>query len=64
MLLPRELQRVGGINVSLYIDGRRGIVRLRFPEHAGEFSVSADSALKSLRSGAGLEATVNTMAQT
>jgi hypothetical protein len=66
-LLRRELQRVGASNVSLYIDGRRGIVRLRFPQDTGEFSVPAGGALESLRSlpdGAGLEPTVKKLAQT
>ena len=65
--LRRELQRVGANNVSLYIDGRRGIARLRFPDRAGQFSVPPDDALQSLRSlpdGAGVERTINTIAQT
>ncbi|MGH2883307.1 MAG: hypothetical protein ACRDPA_11520 [Solirubrobacteraceae bacterium] len=65
--LRRELLRVGAGKVSLYIDGPRGIARVRFPDHAGQFSVAPDGALQSLRSlpdGAGLERTVNALAQT
>ena len=65
--LRHELARVGANEVSLYIDGPRGIVRLRFPNRAGQFSVPPDDALRSLRSlpdGAGVEQTVNTIAQT
>jgi len=64
--LRRELQRVGAEEVSLYIDGPRGIARLRFSDHAGRFSVSADDALRSLRSlpdGAGMERTVDAIAR-
>jgi hypothetical protein len=59
--------RVGASNVSLYIDGPRGIARLRFPDHPGQFSVLADEALRLLRSlpdGAGVEQTVNAIART
>ena len=65
--LRRELKRVGANNVSVYIDGSRGIARLRFPDRAGQFSVPPDDALQSLRSvpdGAGVERTVNAIAQT
>jgi hypothetical protein len=65
--LQRELRRVGANQVSLYIDGPRGVVRLRFPDHTGQFSVPADDALERLRSladGAGLEQTINTIART
>jgi hypothetical protein len=65
--LRRELLRVGASNVSLYIDGPRGIARLRFPDHAVRFSVAVDEALRLLRSlpdGAGMEATVNAIART
>ena len=65
--LRRELQRVGASKVSLYIDGPRGIARLRFPDHAGQFSMHAGEALRLLRSvpdGAGVQKTVNTIAGT
>jgi hypothetical protein len=65
--LRRELQRVGSSKVSVYIDGPRGIARLRLPDHAGQFSVPADEALRLLRSlpdGAGVENTVNALART
>jgi len=65
--LRRELQRVGASKVRVYIDGPRGIARLRFlEEHAGQFSLPADEALRSLRSlpdGAGVEQTVDAIAR-
>ncbi len=64
--LRRELQRVGASKVSLYIDGPRGIARLRFPDHGHQFRVPADEALKSLRSlpdGAGVQQTVDVIAR-
>jgi len=65
--LRRELQRVGASKVSLYIDGPSGVARLRFPDHAGQFSVPAEEALRLLRSvpdGAGIQQTVDTIAGT
>jgi hypothetical protein len=66
-LLQRELRRVGANRVSLYVDGPRGTVRLRFPDHAGQFVVPADDVLELLRSltdDAGVEQTVETLART
>jgi hypothetical protein len=66
-LLQRELRRVGASKVSLYVDGPRGTVRLRFPDHAGQFVVPADDVLEQLRSltdDVGLEQTIDTIART
>jgi hypothetical protein len=66
-LLQRELRRVGANKVSLYVDGPRGTVRLRFPDHAGQFVVPVDDVLEQLRSLAddvGLEQTIDTIART
>ena len=65
--LQRELRRIGANNVGLYVDGPRGLVRLRFPGHAGQFVLSANDALAQLRSladGAGVEQAINTIAPT
>jgi hypothetical protein len=65
--LQRELRRVGANKVSLYVDGRRGTVRLRFPDHAGQFVVPADELLEQLRSltdDLGVEQTIDTIART
>lgn len=65
--LRRELRRVGANKVSLYVDGPRGTVRLRFPDHAGQFVVPADEVLEQLRSltdDVGLEQTIDTIART
>jgi hypothetical protein len=62
--LQRELRRVGANKVSLYVDGPRGTVRVRFPDHAGQFVVPAEDALEHLRSltdDAGLEQTIDTL---
>ncbi|MHB1570702.1 MAG: hypothetical protein ACYC0H_16065 [Solirubrobacteraceae bacterium] len=47
--LRRELQRAGTPNVSVYIDGQRGTVRLRFAEHREQFRIGAQDALELLR---------------
>ena len=65
--LRRELQRVGADNVSLYIDGPRGIARLRFADHGDGLSVPAEDALHLLRAlpdGAGVERTAKTLERT
>jgi len=65
--LQRELRRVGANEVSLYVDGPRGTVRVRFPDHAGQFVVPAEAALERLRSltdDAGLQQTIDTMVPT
>ena len=65
--LRRELQRVGADNVSLYIDGPRGIARLRFADHGDGLSVPAEDAIHLLRAlpdGAGVERTVQTLERT
>jgi hypothetical protein len=64
--LRRELQRVGADEVSLYIDGPRGIARLRFADRDG-LSVPAEDALHLLRAlpdGAGVERTVMALERT
>jgi hypothetical protein len=65
--LQRELRRVGANKVSLYLDGPRGTVRLRFPDHAGQFVVPADDVLDQLRSltdDVGVEQTIETIVRT
>jgi hypothetical protein len=64
--LRRELLRVGVSRVSVYIDGPRGIARLRFADHAGQLSVLVDDALRvlgSLPDGAGVEQAVSAIAR-
>jgi hypothetical protein len=63
--LRRELLRVGAANVSVYVDGRRGIAYLRFPKHADRLAPGAHDALALLRSlpdRAGVEATFSALA--
>jgi hypothetical protein len=58
-LLRRELRRVGAADASLYIDGPRGVVRVRFPSRERELNVPVSEALALLRTlpnGAGAEA--------
>ena len=58
--LRGELRRVGAAEVSLYIDGPRGVVRLRFQSRDGDFRVAVSEGLELLRAlpnGAGTEAT-------
>ena len=65
--LRRELQRVGAGDVSLYIDGPRGLARLRFADHGGGLGLPAEDALRLLRAlpdGAGVERTVETLERT
>jgi len=65
--LRRELQRVGAGEVSLYIDGPRGLARLRFADHGGGLSLPVEDALHLLRAlpdGAGVERTVETLERT
>jgi len=50
----------------MYVDGRRGIVHVRFPEHADRISADVREALRLLQSlpdGAGAEATLNALSQ-
>lgn len=58
--LRRELLRLRAGEVSLYIDGPRGVAHVRFPQHADRYTLGVDQALRSLRSlpdGAGVQAT-------
>lgn len=62
--LRRELRRVGADGVSLYIDGPRGIARLRFPRQDRSLELAPGEALDVLRSvpdGAGAQATVDAL---
>jgi hypothetical protein len=62
--LRRELRRIGADGVSLYIDGPRGIARLRFPPQDRWLELAPDEALDLLRSvpnGAGAQATVDAL---
>ena len=62
--LRRELQRVGADDVSLYIDGPRGIARLRFPRQDRRLELAPGEALDLLRSipnGAGAQATIDAL---
>jgi hypothetical protein len=64
--LRRELRRVGADGVSLYIDGPRGIARLRFPRHDSVLELAPGEALDLLRSlpnGAGAQATIDALAR-
>ena len=64
--LRRELRRVGADGVSLYIDGPRGIARLRFPGQDRWLELAPGEALELLRSlpnGAGAQATVDALAR-
>jgi hypothetical protein len=63
--LRRELRRVGADGVSLYIDGPRGIARVRFPGQDRWLELAPGQALDLLRSlpdGAGAQATANALA--
>jgi hypothetical protein len=62
--LRRELLRVGAANVSVYVDGPRGIVHMRFPEHGDRINVDVREALRllsSLPDGAGVETTLKAL---
>jgi hypothetical protein len=64
--LRRELRRVGADGVSLYIDGPRGIARLRFPGQDRWLELAPGEALELLRSlpnGAGAQAAVDALAR-
>jgi hypothetical protein len=64
--LRRELRRVGADGVSLYIDGPRGIARLRFPRQDSVLELAPGQALDLLRSlpnGAGAQATIDALAR-
>lgn len=64
--LRRELRRVGADGVSLYIDGPRGIARLRFPRQDRLLELAPGEALDLLRSvadGAGAQAAVDALAR-
>lgn len=64
--LRRELRRVGADGVSLYIDGPRGIARLRFPRQDRSLELAPGEALDLLRSvpnGAGAQATIDALAR-
>lgn len=65
-LLRRELRRVGADGVSLYIDGPRGIARLRFVGQERWLELAPGEALELLRSlpdGAGAQATADALAR-
>ncbi len=56
-----ELRRIGAADVGLYIDGPRGVIRLRFPSQDGDVRVPVSEGLALLRTlpnGAGAEAAV------
>ena len=60
--LRGELRRIGAAEVSLYIDGPRGVLRLKFPGRAGDFRLPVSEGLALLRAlpnGAGTQATVD-----
>ncbi len=62
--LRRELRRVGADGVSLYVDGPRGIARLRFSSQDRWLKLAPGEALDLLRSlpnGAGAQATVDAL---
>jgi hypothetical protein len=62
--LRRELRRVGADGVSLYIDGPRGIARLRFPRQDRWLELAPSGTLALLRSlpnGAGVQASVDAL---
>jgi hypothetical protein len=63
--LRRELRRVGADGVSQYIDGPRGIVRLRFRGQDHWLELAPDEALEVLRAlpnGAGAQSAVDALA--
>ena len=66
-LLRRELRRVAATGVSLYVDGRRGSVRLTSLDGARRRCVlpasDALAVLQALPDGAGLEAALDALAQ-
>ena len=65
-LLRRELRRVGAADASLYIDGPRGVVRVRFPSQERYLRVPVSEALAQLRTlpnAAGAEAAVDALAK-
>jgi hypothetical protein len=62
--LRRELHRVRAGAVSLYVDGPRGVVHVRFPGQSERLSVRLDEALRALRAlpdGAGVHATLEAL---
>ena len=62
--LRRELLRVGVASASIYIDGSRGVARMRFPAHADRLSVPVSDALSVLRSlpdRAGIDTTLDAL---
>ncbi len=64
--LRRELRRVGADDVSLYIDGPRGVARLRFPRQDRWLELAPGEALELLQAlpnGAGAQATVDALAR-
>ena len=64
--LRRELRRVGADGVSIYIDGPRGIARLRFPRQDRWLELAPGETLDLLRSlpdGAGAQATADALAR-
>jgi hypothetical protein len=64
-LLRRELRRLGAADASLYIDGPRGVVHVRFPNQEPELHVPVSVALALLRTlpnGAGPQVAVDALA--
>src|SRR5450759_2924592 len=62
--LRRELLRVGAANMSGYVDGQRGIVHMRFPEHGDRIKRGRGEALRllgSLPDGASAETAHKTL---
>ncbi len=58
------LRRIGAGEVSLYIDGPRGVVRLQFPSQDEDVRVPVSEGLallSALPKGAGTEAAVNAL---
>ena len=65
--LRREFSRVGAGNVSVYVDGPRGIAHMRFAGHVERTTVDVREALRllgSLPDGAGLETTLKALERT
>jgi hypothetical protein len=62
--LRREFLRVAAANVSVYVDGPRGIAHMRFPGHVERTTVDVREALRLLESlpdRAGVETTLKAL---
>jgi hypothetical protein len=65
--LRREFSRVRAGDVSVYVDGPRGIAHMRFPGHVERTTVDVRGALRllgSLPDGAGPETTLKALERT